>query len=231
MKKNYIYNKFNNDPFHTHMKVLALVESGSKVLEVGAATGYFSQELLKKNCRVLAIEKDEKMAAIARKRGITTAVGDIFEIIDRLMRKKEKFDVVVYADILEHLKDPDIVLEKTKNILKKEGYLVVSLPNIANFSIRLDLLLGKFEYQEYGIMDKTHVRFFTLRTARDLFKKSGYRVVKFDVVSGFECFKFYAKTLGRITFRIPIFRQLENFITQRFPGFFALEFIFKLKQK
>ena len=76
------------------------------------------------------------------------------------------------------MKDPSRLLTECKAVLKSNGLLVVSLPNIANITVRLKLLFGKFDYQERGIMDKTHLRWFTRRTARKLLEDHGYRIVE-----------------------------------------------------
>lgn len=84
------------------------------------------------------------------------------------------FDVAVFGDILEHLRNPWRVLEATRQILKPEGYVVASIPNIAHGAIRLALLQGRFEYAQLGILDDTHLRFFTRQTVEHLFEQSGY---------------------------------------------------------
>ena len=86
------------------------------------------------------------------------------------------FDVVVCADVLEHLDDPAAVLARVRRWLSPRGVLFVSLPNVANVAIRLALLAGRFEYAEAGILDRTHLRFFTRRSARRLVENAGFRI-------------------------------------------------------
>ena len=82
--------------------------------------------------------------------------------------KYEKyFDIIVFADILEHLKEPLEVLKRYKKYLKDDGYIIISIPNIANWKIRFKSLLGRFEYNEYGILDSGHLRFFNEKSQRD----------------------------------------------------------------
>ena len=87
---------------------------------------------------------------------------------------------MVYADILEHLKRPDLVLLRFKKYLSKSGHLILSVPNIAYFTLRLKLLLGRFEYEEKGILDVTHLRFFTLNSITRMLYECGYRIAKID---------------------------------------------------
>jgi len=108
-------------------------------------------------------------------------------------------------DVLEHMKDSDRLLEECKTALKINGLLVVSLPNVANITVRLKLLFGRFDYEERGIMDKTHLRWFTRRTARKLLEDHGYRIVEermtnmpVDLALGISPTSFLTKTIHRI---------------------------------
>ena len=93
--------------------------------------------------------------------------------------------MIICSNILEHLYDPCGVLKTLFPYLKKDGRLIVSLRNIANWTIRLKLLFGKFEYERIGILDRSHIRFFTLRTAKRLIKDAGYRILSLDVNPNF----------------------------------------------
>jgi SAM-dependent methyltransferase len=89
-----------------------------------------------------------------------------------------EFDKVLLLDVLEHLRQPDKLLQDCRSFLKPNGHLIVSLPNIANITVRLMLLFGGFNYTERGLLDKTHIRFFTRKTARKLLESNGYRIVE-----------------------------------------------------
>lgn len=89
---------------------------------------------------------------------------------------REAFDVVVAGDILEHLPRPEALLEKVRPLLAPGGTVLASLPNVANVTVRAALLAGRFPYAERGILDRTHLRFYTRASARALFAASGYRV-------------------------------------------------------
>ena len=91
---------------------------------------------------------------------------------------KGPFDVIVYGDILEHLKDPLRVFMMINEHLRSDGTVIVSVPNVANIWVRIQLLLGKFEYADRGILDRTHMRFFTLNSFRTFLQEANVDVVK-----------------------------------------------------
>jgi 2-polyprenyl-3-methyl-5-hydroxy-6-metoxy-1,4-benzoquinol methylase len=99
-----------------------------------------------------------------------------------------KYDLVILGDILEHLKRPDIFLTAINDHLTPDGKIIVSVPNIANYSIRLRLLIGQFRYTETGIMDRTHLRFFTWSSFSELIDRSGFAIEKRLFISRFSGF-------------------------------------------
>jgi SAM-dependent methyltransferase len=98
--------------------------------------------------------------------------------VDGVESWSRTFDVVVCADVLEHLPDPKSVLARARSWIVPGGRLFVSLPNVANVAVRLSLLAGRFEYADRGILDRTHLRFFTRRSARRLVEDAGFRIVR-----------------------------------------------------
>ena len=92
--------------------------------------------------------------------------------------QRRKFDCVLLLDILEHLRSPESILRNCHALLESEGQIIVSVPNVANIYVRLMLLIGRFNYTERGILDRTHVHFYTRRTAKNLLAENGYEVVK-----------------------------------------------------
>lgn len=153
----------------------------AKVLDLGCWTGRFGEKLKKeKNCYVVGVDIDKQAVKIARKRLNKVILLDLDNPEKLLKQTNEKFDVIVMADVLEHLKKPSDVLLVNKKLLKDNGYLIASIPNIAYIGIRLKFLFGKFEYQKTGILDETHLRFFTLKTSEELFKSAGYLIKEFE---------------------------------------------------
>ena len=170
----------NADPNNPFVKQLNFIGVGKSVLEFGCSTGYFSEALQKKGCIVVGVEINPIAAKLAEDFCVQVIVADldVGDIEERV--KGMKFDVISFGDVLEHLKDPWQVLRDVRSLLKPSGYVVASIPNIAHGAIRLDLLKGNFNYSDSGLLDKTHLRFFTRKTVYELFAKSGYSVESID---------------------------------------------------
>ncbi len=178
-------------------RIFQLVESHKHVLDVGCATGKLLQRLgNEKGCQTVGIEMDDALAEQARQRCHQLVIGDI-ETLD-LPFRTDRFDIIVFADVLEHLRNPGAVLEKLKGHLKSDGYVLVSIPNIAFITARLNLLLGRFDYTEHGIMDRGHLRFFTLKTVKGLLVERGFRVVSVEGYNQVRDRYFLLRPLGRL---------------------------------
>jgi O-antigen biosynthesis protein len=161
-------------------KMLDLIGQAKKVVDFGCATGYFASLLQKKDCLVTGIEINPDAAKIAEKYCEKVIVADLDFVSIPEILPNEKFDVAIFGDILEHLRNPWQVLAQTKSILKEYGFVVASIPNITHGAIRLALLEGKFEYKKLGILDDTHLRFFTRETLGKLFENTGYFIDVID---------------------------------------------------
>jgi O-antigen biosynthesis protein len=144
-----------------HADVVRLVGEGKRVLELGPATGYMTRALRERGCKVVGIEIDPEMAEQAGAVCERVVVGDLdtLDLADAL--GEERFDAIVAADVLEHLKDPLAALRSLRPFLDSAGFFVISVPNVAHGSVRLALLSGHFDYREIGLLDSTHLRFFT----------------------------------------------------------------------
>lgn len=143
-----------------------------KVLEVGCGTGATLLHLGKRfpNAEIHGVEIDERAAHFASKMA-QVSCGNIEDC--NLDYPEEYFDYIILGDVVEHLVNPQKVLVYLKSILKKDGAILTSIPNVQHFSVVLPLLLGEFEYQDSGILDRTHLRFFTLATIQDMMKECG----------------------------------------------------------
>ena len=152
----------------------------SCALDVGCSGGALGA-YLKSQCgyrEVVGIEYSGRAAENARKYLDDVYVGDACRI-DLPQRYFGHFDLIVYADVLEHLVDPWGVIERHKHYLKSEGYMLASIPNLRNLFVILQLLLGRFDYTELGLLDRTHIRFFTAETAQEMFSRAGFELVHF----------------------------------------------------
>jgi 2-polyprenyl-3-methyl-5-hydroxy-6-metoxy-1,4-benzoquinol methylase len=144
-------------------EVVSLVEpAGRSILDIGCAAGAMGELMLKQGAReVVGVELHAEAAAEAR--GRLTAVHEIdLEHIADLPYADRHFDRMTFADVLEHLRDPAAVLRRLRRYLADDGYIVCSLPNVRHESVLLPLLVnGTFTYVDEGILDRTHLRFFT----------------------------------------------------------------------
>jgi 2-polyprenyl-3-methyl-5-hydroxy-6-metoxy-1,4-benzoquinol methylase len=162
---------------NTHAYALELIGHNKRVLEMGCATGYFTKVLGERGCKVVGVEIDPEAAALAEQWAERVVVGDVDEEAPWETIDDESFDVVTFGDVLEHLRDPLATLRKAVTKLKPEGFIVASLPNVAHGDVRLTLLHGSFPYRDIGLLDRTHLRFFTLQSVRELLEQAGLVVV------------------------------------------------------
>jgi len=158
--------------FASHSVIARVVGDGGgkSLLDVGCAHGQLSATFVSQGWDVTGIEPDSVDAAVARGRGIRViemTVEDSLELLE------EKFDMIVLADVLEHCANPWIQLSRLVTLCRPDSKIVISLPNIAHISVRMMLVLGHFDYSARGILDRTHLRFFTRRTALDLVSSAG----------------------------------------------------------
>ncbi len=160
----YDFERIDLDSGSVHADVVGLVGGSKRVLELGTATGYMSRALTERGCRVVGVEVDAAMAERAAEFCERMIVGDIESLDFGQALGDERFDAIVAADVLEHLKNPLDALRRLRPFLDAEGCFVISVPNVAHGSVRLALLSGRFDYQDIGLLDATHLRFFTRET-------------------------------------------------------------------
>jgi len=168
------YVPLNERPHGGHMKLLALVGDGSRVLDVGCSSGYLARPLAERGCTVVGIERDPRAAELARGVCEHVLVGDVETM--ELPFEPGSFDVVLCGDVVEHLRDPGAFMARVRPLLAEEGRLVLSTPNVANWANRLGLLAGRWTYSDRGILDRTHLHLFTQRTLVETLESAGYRV-------------------------------------------------------
>lgn len=170
--------EFNPSIHSPHAKTIYHVPENSFVLDVGCSSGYIGKKLKEKNCTIVGIEFDADCAKQAVNYYKDVIISDVERIKD-LPYPHDLFDVIIFGDILEHLKRPDLVLANFRRYLKPRGFVIASIPNIARLEYRIKHLFGNFDYTG-GILSGTHLRFFTLRTAKKLFLECGYKIIKID---------------------------------------------------
>ncbi len=157
----------------SHAATLDIVGYNKRVLEVGCATGYFTKALKDRGCQVVGIEMDPDAAAIAEKWAERVVVGDLDAGTLWEELEGEQFDVITFGDVLEHLRDPLATIRASVKFLKSSGIVAVSVPNIAHGDVRMALLKGEFPYHDTGLLDRTHIQFFTKRNLENLIREAG----------------------------------------------------------
>jgi O-antigen biosynthesis protein len=205
------YEKYEHpDRFDRNVLLLRHVGAGKNVLELGCSTGYITRLLQQQNCTVTAIENDADAAQKAAETGAAVLTRDLNHP-DWTRDLKPEFDVVLMGDVLEHLVSPYKVLLRARPLLRTGGYAVICLPNVAHWLVRLQIALGQFNYQRTGTLDATHLRFFTVQSARQLIAAAGYRLLKFEPVVG-----------GRMSGHL---RPAWQLLARLRPGLFAYQLL------
>jgi len=215
------YNPEKAAPSSIDARVLSWIKKGSRVLELGCSSGYMGKVLWGKGCNVTGVELNPIAAEKRTRFYENMIVGDI-EDPNTLNVIQGYFDVIMCISVLEHLKNPLNVLKRLPVFLKQEGYFLIALPNIAHWSIRWHILRGRFDYEDYGILDETHLRFYTFHTAKKMIREVGLDVtdVYFERPDPtlFRCLK---RHFPKIADKI-----LEKFF-YKFPNLFGYQFLFK----
>ena len=172
--------RYDSGKYQTHWLLLQEVPVGSRVLEIGTASGYMGEYLIKeKNCEVWGVEPVQELYEDAKNYGYTKLFKNTAEEFLNLPEMSgQEFDVIFLGDVLEHMTDPLQVLIGLKKFLKPTGRFVISLPNVAHYSTRWELLAGRWDYKNGGIMDRTHMRFFTLKSMKELIEQAGLHLEK-----------------------------------------------------
>lgn len=167
--------KENPSPHSPHQIIASLITPNKTVLDIGCNTGMLGNKIHHRNI-IDGIDINRQALRLAKP--YYRQLYNIDLSNPKNLNIKNKYDYLVFSDILEHLPRPDLMLTKVRQLLNPHGKIIVSLPNFARFEIRLKLLFGKFEYTKSGITNQDHLRFFTKASAVKLFTDTGYKVTK-----------------------------------------------------
>jgi 2-polyprenyl-3-methyl-5-hydroxy-6-metoxy-1,4-benzoquinol methylase len=191
----------------SHAMVIDMIGKGRRVLDVGCGTGVVAEVLAGRGCDVVGIEMDEGAAVEAKKHVTELFVGRIQELDLGACFGSRRFDFILVADVLEHLEAPVGVLRDLASFLAPGGAIVASIPNVAHGAVRLALLQGRFSYTDAGLLDRTHLRFFTRDGVESLFEDAGLVPVEMRRTTA----DFFATEipLRREDFDPEVVRQLE----------------------
>ena len=209
-------------PDDAHSVLMRLVPPGSRVLELGCSSGYLSGYMRQSlGCYVVGAEADPNATALAAAHTDEVYTLDLDDTDATLaaVQGNAPYDVLLAPAVLEHLRYPEPLLRALRPLLTDEATVIVSLPNIAHWQFRWRLLRGVFDYEDYGVMDRTHTRLYTLKTGRELLEANGYSVTEVHIAgSGVQ------NTLNALTgrrFRWPLV----------LPGLLAYELIYVAKKQ
>lgn len=165
-------------------RVIRMVGKNKKVLEIGAGPGSITKHLRHANgCRITALELDgeaiKKLSPFCE-RVYQANLNDT--AWTRMLENEGRFEVVVATDVLEHLYDPLAVLKQMVDFLSNDGYIIISLPHVGHSAIHACLMEEDFEYRDWGLLDRTHIRFFGIKNIQALFDNAGLKIVQAEFV-------------------------------------------------
>lgn len=165
-------------------KIMNRIRPGSRVLEFGCAEGrmtrYMATEL---GCRVCTVELDPEACRVAATWAERYFCGDLEQASWQNFYEREQFDYLLFADVLEHLRDPEAVLSKAKTLLKEDGEVLISIPNIAHHDVLANLINDRFSYTSIGLLDDTHVHFWGRNNLEDFAARCGFCLRVLDGVN------------------------------------------------
>lgn len=221
--------RYRFKPFFGSSHVWALEECrsfsfDSPVLDIGPGSGAIGHELRERGFRSLtAVEIDPRAREHAK-----TIYDRVEESLDPL--EGEKYSLILLLDVLEHLTEPAPFLEKVVRLLEPGGTLLVSVPNVAHWSIRLSLLFGSFNYTERGLLDKTHYHFFTRSSLHSLIQKQGrLSIVRED--SSIAPLQFVVPDHISKTKAFHLAAQLRLAAARLFPGLCAFQLLVRVQKQ
>ena len=195
-------------------------EGNNRILEIGCGEGNTGKALKEqgKAVEVVGVEKVPEIAEIAKTKIDKVLCADVETI--ELLTSTGDFDYIIMGDVLEHLYDPWICVNKLGRYLKKGGYLIASIPNIRNWRIIRDLVLkGEWNYSSQGLLDDTHLRFFTKKSILKLFSSEDFFIYR--LIPEFE---------SRSTYKCGIKKQFNNITLGLFEGFLTFQYIVIVKK-
>jgi 2-polyprenyl-3-methyl-5-hydroxy-6-metoxy-1,4-benzoquinol methylase len=169
---------YDQHPTGERRRMLERCPNGAIVLDVGAWSGFAGAFLAReRNAVVDGVEPNPEAAERARALYRNVVVEPVETALAGLLAgRQDAYDLLLFLDVLEHLKEPPSVLEAARSLVRSGGRAFVSIPNVAHWSVRKELLLGRWRYEDSGLLDRTHLHFYTATTAAELLESAGWRV-------------------------------------------------------
>jgi 2-polyprenyl-3-methyl-5-hydroxy-6-metoxy-1,4-benzoquinol methylase len=213
-----------DDPHEVPAILRGFMPERSAVLDVGIGVGAVTEFInAGRHNAVFCIEPDPIRAAMAQGRGLKVYQGLFDQQFLNQPEASERFDVIVFGDVLEHLPSPAEALDLALRCLKSGGLILASTPNVAHWTVRLGLLFGRFNYAESGIMDATHLRWFTEATLSRLFAQQGFQVERLRYTAGLWLPHYSRGLLKFIPYRIK--RVAVLILLRLFPRLMAAQLV------
>lgn len=211
----------NEDPYELPGILKSWMPERARVLDVGCGTGAVTLRATHgKGNDIVGVEPDVVRAGVAQSRGLKIICGVLDE---DLVATLESFDVILLSDVIEHVAAPSELLDLATRALAKEGVILASVPNVAHWTVRFGLLFGRFDYASVGIMDATHLRWFTMKSLQRLFEARGLRITDATVTAGLWMQEYKSFPLNLIPGRIR--RPLVQRLTRVFPTLFGCQLV------
>ena len=212
---NYDFTLDLTDQNNTQYLINEQIKDGSRVLEFGPANGRLTKHLKEnRNCRLTIVEIDAEAGESAKKFAEESFLGPDDGDIEKFHWTKisGKFDAIIFEDVLEHLHCPDLVLKKCIPLLNEDGRILVSVPNIVHNSVLVEMLNDRFDYTKVGLLDNTHVHFFTYASFRKMVKDCGLFIENVQPVYS----RLGNNEIDNSWDEVP--SQLERFLRERTQG-------------
>lgn len=215
-----LHYRLHSDPRSSHQQIATLIRRWARqpILDVGAAQGFLGQLLEGSGLSIDAVEPNSAWAA-----GAAPYYRQVWPLtVEQAPLPAGVYRVVVCADVLEHTADPVAVLRHLRTVATQDALFVVSLPNVAHIAVRLLLLFGQFPRMERGVLDRTHLHFYTRRTMRALFSEAGLETVRVRP-TGFPLDELWRQGEGTLVFHLLV--RLQHLALVLAPTLFAWQWV------
>jgi 2-polyprenyl-3-methyl-5-hydroxy-6-metoxy-1,4-benzoquinol methylase len=212
--------RLHRDPRSSHQQIAGLVQSLrlTPILDVGAAQGMLGQLVGKSGLTIDAVEANPQWAEQARPFYRNTWAS----IVEDAPLPNKEYKLVVCADVLEHTPDPVGVLKRLREAATDDATFIISVPNVAHLAVRLMLLFGRFPKMERGILDRTHLQFFTKDTARDMLGQAGLHPQRIRA-TGIPLDELWKTGEGKLPFRIA--QKMQHLALDIAPRLFSMQWV------
>lgn len=214
----YVWKEIPDSSHDIVRKRIQAMTPGLRLLDLGFAAGHLGRAVRDRCSFIAGVEPHPPVPP--------NASYDDWRELDALHAGDwdEPFDVVVCADVLEHLTEPGLLLQRIRAWLKTGGVLLASIPNVANISLRLGLLFGHFRYADRGLLDRTHVAFYTRATSRELIQGAGFRIRAEEPTA--MPYELALPRLGQSPWSGPT-RAFARMTARAWPTLFGYQFVFE----